>query len=98
MLESETYVGGHVECLLSGVYRQDLPIKFDLEPDNVQEFIDQAEAIVDFGVLEAGFKSRDEISNFDEVVAQVRTQLEDLRDAPRRKEVIAAVLIFYSRL
>ena len=45
LLESETYVGGHVECLLSGVYRADLPIKFDLEPDQVQEFIDMVRVI-----------------------------------------------------
>ena len=33
LLDSETYVGGHVECLQTGVYRADLPIKFRLVPD-----------------------------------------------------------------
>ena len=32
MLESETYVGGHVEALESGVFRSDLPTNFRLEP------------------------------------------------------------------
>lgn len=32
LLESETYIGGHVECLESGVFRSDLPTKFRLEP------------------------------------------------------------------
>ena len=36
LLESETYVGGHVECLQTGVYRSDLPIKFRLVPDALQ--------------------------------------------------------------
>ena len=32
LLESETYIGGHVECLETGVFRSDLPTKFQLEP------------------------------------------------------------------
>ncbi|KAK1275110.1 DNA polymerase epsilon catalytic subunit A [Acorus gramineus] len=32
LLESETYIGGHVECLESGVFRSDLPTKFQLDP------------------------------------------------------------------
>ena len=28
MLESETYVGGHVEALESGVFRADVPCRF----------------------------------------------------------------------
>lgn len=36
LLESETYVGGHVECLQTGVYRSDLPIKFHLVPEALQ--------------------------------------------------------------
>jgi DNA polymerase epsilon subunit 1 len=30
LLDSETYVGGHVESLASGVFRSDLPIEFTL--------------------------------------------------------------------
>lgn len=36
LLESETYIGGHVECLESGVFRSDLPTKFCLEPSAYQ--------------------------------------------------------------
>ena len=32
LLESETYIGGHVECLESGVFRSDLPTSFRLDP------------------------------------------------------------------
>lgn len=32
LLESETYVGGHVEALESGVFRSDLPTHFRLDP------------------------------------------------------------------
>lgn len=30
VIESETYVGGHVEALESGVFRADIPEKFEL--------------------------------------------------------------------
>ncbi|KAJ4458914.1 putative DNA polymerase epsilon catalytic subunit A [Paratrimastix pyriformis] len=37
LLESETYIGGHVESLASGVYRCDLPHKFRLDPPTLQK-------------------------------------------------------------
>lgn len=39
LLESETYIGGHVECLESGVFRSDLPTKFQLDPSAYEVFI-----------------------------------------------------------
>ena len=36
LLESETYIGGHVECLESGVFRSDLKTKFRLVPEAYQ--------------------------------------------------------------
>jgi DNA polymerase epsilon subunit 1 len=32
LLESETYIGGKVEALESGVFRSDLPTRFKLDP------------------------------------------------------------------
>ena len=37
LLESETYVGGHVEALEAGVFRSDLPTKFRLVPAALQQ-------------------------------------------------------------
>lgn len=39
MLESETYIGGHVECLESGVFRSDLPTRFHLTSKAYQVFL-----------------------------------------------------------
>ncbi len=33
LLDSETYIGGKVECLRSGVYRDDLPVSFTIDPN-----------------------------------------------------------------
>ena len=32
LLDSETYIGGKVEAIESGVFRSDLPVKFKLKP------------------------------------------------------------------
>jgi DNA polymerase epsilon subunit 1 len=39
LLESETYVGGHVEALEAGVFRNDLREKFRLDPEGFQQVI-----------------------------------------------------------
>ena len=43
LIDSETYIGGHVECLRTGVYRSDISVKFRLEKLAYQGLIDQVE-------------------------------------------------------
>jgi DNA polymerase epsilon subunit 1 len=33
LIDTDTYIGGTVECLQQGVYRSDIPVKFKLEAD-----------------------------------------------------------------
>lgn len=37
LLESETYVGGHVEALEAGVFRSDIPADFKIQPTAIQQ-------------------------------------------------------------
>ena len=37
ILDSETYVGGHVEAIESGVFRADIPCRFRLVPEAFQK-------------------------------------------------------------
>lgn len=37
LLESETYVGGHVEALEAGVFRSDIATDFKIQPEAVQQ-------------------------------------------------------------
>jgi DNA polymerase epsilon subunit 1 len=37
LLESETYVGGHVEALEAGVFRSDIPLKFEIDTTAIDE-------------------------------------------------------------
>ena len=43
LLESETYIGGHVEALESGVFRSDLPAKFKLNPGMMDQLLTSLE-------------------------------------------------------
>ena len=40
LLESETYIGGHVEALEAGVFRADIPTKFRMQPKGYQGLLD----------------------------------------------------------
>jgi DNA polymerase epsilon subunit 1 len=37
LLASETYVGGHVEALEAGVFRSDIPLKFEIDTTAIDE-------------------------------------------------------------
>ena len=48
LLDSQTYIGGHVEAFEEGVFREDIPMEFALEEEAYQELIDQVENTMDF--------------------------------------------------
>lgn len=67
LLESETYIGGKVECLETGVYRSDLEYDFDLKPSAFQELIDNIDRDLCFAIEVEGGLDRKDIVNYDEV-------------------------------
>lgn len=79
MIESETYIGGHVECLRTGVYRADIPVKFKLEAAAYQDLIDRVEQILDFGLKIEMNVDKAQVTNYDEVRDQIVKQLHDLK-------------------
>ena len=67
LLESETYIGGKVECLETGVYRSDIDYDFDLKPTAFQQLIDNIDRDLNFAIeVEAGMEQKD-VVNYDEV-------------------------------
>ena len=86
LLESETYVGGHVESLLAGVYRDDLPEHFDVDPSAFDELIANIDRDLTFVLEVEEGKQRSDVVNYDEVRNAIIEGLESLRDQPRRKE------------
>ena len=69
LLENETYVGGKVEALHSGVYRSDIPTRFNLVAAAYQTLIDRIDATIDFAVRIENGMDPDEITNRDELRA-----------------------------
>ena len=86
LVESETYVGGHVEALESGVFRADIAMKFRMVPEGVQQLIDNIEETVRHAITEEEKIRLEDVSNFPDIVAAITAKLVDLRDHPMRNE------------
>ena len=86
LLQNETYVGGHVECLESGVFRDDIPTKFELDPTAFEELIANVDRDLTFALEVENGVQRSDCDNYDEVRSQIIEQLEMLRDTPNREE------------
>jgi DNA polymerase epsilon subunit 1 len=67
LLEAETYIGGKVECLESGVFRSDLLYDFDLQPKGFQQLLDNLDRDLVFAIEVEGGKQRADITNYEEV-------------------------------
>ncbi|XP_027348237.1 DNA polymerase epsilon catalytic subunit A-like [Abrus precatorius] len=86
LLESETYIGGHVECLESGVFRSDIPSSFALEPSAYQQLINNLDRDLQYAIRVEGKMDLESVSNYDEVKNAIMEKLVKLRDAPIREE------------
>ncbi|KAL8927136.1 MAG: hypothetical protein Q9208_002520 [Pyrenodesmia sp. 3 TL-2023] len=86
LLESETYVGGHVESIEAGVFRSDIPVNFALETTAVDELLRDLDAALRFSIVVEEKKSIDDIVNYDEVKAQIMERLNNLKSTPNRHE------------
>nr|CAD7428081.1 unnamed protein product [Timema monikensis] len=86
VLDQETYVGGHVEALESGVFRADLPCRFRLVPEAFDKLISGVEVAMTHAIEVEEKVPLEAVTNFDEVVADIKSKLQDLRDNPLRNE------------
>ncbi|CAF9930622.1 MAG: DNA polymerase epsilon catalytic subunit [Gomphillus americanus] len=86
LLESETYVGGHVESIEAGVFRSDIPYNFAIDPTAIDELINDLDAALTFSVVVEEKKSMDDIVNYDEVKSQIVEKLLELKETPNRNE------------
>ncbi|KAJ5439457.1 DNA polymerase epsilon catalytic subunit A [Penicillium daleae] len=87
LLESQTYVGGHVESIEAGVFRSDIPTGFNVDPKAIDELLRDLDHALKFSIEVEEKKSLDDVVNFDEVKAQIAEKLLDLKNNPSRNEV-----------
>ncbi|KAL5717104.1 DNA-directed DNA polymerase [Ranunculus cassubicifolius] len=86
LLESETYIGGHVECLESGVFRSDLPTKFQLDPSAYELLLNNLDRDLQYAIKVEGKMDVETVSNYEEVKNAIMEKLVSLRDQPTRDE------------
>ncbi|KAF9594988.1 hypothetical protein IFM89_035761 [Coptis chinensis] len=86
LLESETYIGGHVECLESGVFRSDLPTKFQLDRSAYEQLINNLDRDLQYAIKVEGKMDVESVSNYDDVKNAIMEKLISLRDEPVREE------------
>ncbi|KIW33109.1 uncharacterized protein PV07_04601 [Cladophialophora immunda] len=86
LLESETYVGGHVESIEAGVFRADIPVNFAIDTTAIDELLHDLDAALRFCITVEEKKSLDDVTNYEEIRAQIVEKLEDLKNTPNRNE------------
>lgn len=82
VLDQETYVGGHVEALESGVFRADIPCRFRLDTSAFDMLIEKASEIFKFAIEEEEKVPMDSVTNLDEILKDVVEKLEALKADP----------------
>ena len=86
LLESETYVGGHVESIEAGVFRSDIPCNFAIDTTAIDELIKDLDAALKFSIVVEEKKKLEDVVNYDEVKAHIIEKLQQLKTTPNRNE------------
>ncbi|XP_043487163.1 DNA polymerase epsilon catalytic subunit 1 isoform X1 [Polistes fuscatus] len=86
VLDQETYVGGHVEALESGVFRADIPCHFKIVPNMINELMDGVENALKYAIQEEEKVPIDMVINFDDIVTEIKNKLQLLKDPLLRLE------------
>eukprot|EP00892_Ulva_mutabilis_P006158 jgi/Ulvmu1/3914/UM018_0137.1 len=86
LLSTETYIGGKVEAIESGIFRADIPCAFSLQPAAYQELIDRLDKDLRYGLEVECKADLGDLENYDEVKQEIVDQLAALRDEPQRNE------------
>ncbi|KAJ8965898.1 hypothetical protein NQ314_003839 [Rhamnusium bicolor] len=86
VLQQETYVGGHVEALESGVFRADIPCRFRIVPEAVNALIEQIPKTLEHAIVVEEGVPLECVTNLDEVAEEIKQKLTALKEQPMRLE------------
>lgn len=86
LIESETYVGGHVESLEAGVFRSDIPSKFKIDTTAVDEILGDLDDALKFSIEIENKKKLEDVENYNEVKQSITDALLQLKQTPDREE------------
>ncbi|KAK4884405.1 hypothetical protein RN001_000676 [Aquatica leii] len=86
VLHQETYIGGHVEALESGVFRADIPCRFRLNPEAIENLIAQIPKTLAHAIeVEEGIPL-DNVTNLQDIIDEIANKLNGLKSQPMRLE------------
>ena len=82
LIDTETYIGGHVECLNVGIYRTDLPTVFSIDPTAYDFLLENVEKYLKFNlqIENKGAGELEDITNLEEVKNDIINRLKAIRD------------------
>ncbi|XP_037918811.1 DNA polymerase epsilon catalytic subunit 1 [Hermetia illucens] len=86
VLETETYVGGHVEALESGVFRADIPCRFRLDQDTINMLNENVDKVLAHAIETEEKVPLDKVTNLEDVKSEIKRALQGLHDIPNRLE------------
>lgn len=75
VLQQETYVGGHVEALESGVFRADIPCRFRITGEAVNTLIEQIPKTLEHAIVVEEGVPLDCVTNLEEVAEEIKQKL-----------------------
>ena len=95
LIDSETYIGGHVECLNVGVYRNDIPVKFRLDETAYHKLIANTEKYLEFCITIENGKKVDECENIQEIKNQTNLCLQSIIDSMNSQGMLEVTPLIY---
>lgn len=87
LLETETYVGGHVESLKAGVFRNDIKNDFKIDPSAIDELLNDLSEALKFCIEVENNTTMDKVTNFIEIKDSITNKLLDLKENHKRNEL-----------
>ena len=95
LIDNQTYVGGHVECLNVGVYRSDFLEKFVLDSTGYDYLETKIEDYLKFSTeIENGQRFED-LTNKQELVQTIKTSLQNIKHSLDSNGVVSSYPLIY---
>lgn len=81
LLDSETYIGGHVEALEAGVYRSDFIYKFKIDQPTILKLIEQLDRALKFFLEHEVKVSFAEVTDYEAIKGEITAMLQKLAES-----------------
>nr|CAD2190862.1 unnamed protein product [Meloidogyne enterolobii] len=86
LIDSETYVGGHVEAIESGVFRSDIACRFKLDVEALEQLKEEVRPTLEHSLCNDAKILLSEVLNFESICEQIEQSLDALIEKPLRTE------------